>query len=301
MRPLRHTLGRHTLGLHTLGRHTLGVGATAAAVLLLAACATTSPSSSGSPTGPSPDANKATGTGTGAATELAGTQWNLTSYADDSGSQVPAATKSVASIKFGADGKITGSTGCNRFSGTYSQDGSKLTIALGPMTQRACTDDPVMKQENALVAALPKVASFTSTADALTLRDASGAELLVFAPGLSGLAGTSWQATGINNGKQAVVSNAQTENVTAVFGDDGRVTGSGGCNNYRATFTVADPDGLTFGPVAATKKACQDEVNTVEQQYFAALEKVATYTIDGDTLTLRDAGGSTQAVFRLAG
>ena len=36
-----------------------------------------------------------------------------------------------------------------------------------------------------------------------------------------------------------------------------------------------------------------------EQMFFAALENVATYQLEGSTLTLRDAGGATQATFTL--
>jgi heat shock protein HslJ len=37
-----------------------------------------------------------------------------------------------------------------------------------------------------------------------------------------------------------------------------------------------------------------------EGQYFAALEQVATYSIEGNQLTLRDADGATQVSYVLA-
>ena len=38
----------------------------------------------------------------------------------------------------------------------------------------------------------------------------------------------------------------------------------------------------------------------VEQQFVAALGNATTYTLAGDTLTLRDASGSTQVTFTTA-
>lgn len=257
------------------------------AVLLLAACASGTDSAAD---------GAAASTSPSAVAELSGSAWVLTTYADDSGAQAPASTDGTGALAFGDAGALTGSTGCNQFTGTYTQDGSALTIAPGATTMKACTGD-LGSQETAVQAALPEVASFTASGSALTLLGSSGKELLVYAPGLAGLAGTSWTATGINNGKEAVESNAQTEKVTAEFGADGNLTGSGGCNTYTATYETSDPDGLKIGPVASTKMACEDEASTVEQQYFAALENVATYSIDGTTLTLRDADGSTQVIY----
>ena len=117
---------------------------------------------------------------------------------------------------------------------------------------------------------------------------------------MSTLAGTSWQATGINNGKEAVVSQEGTEKVTAQFGADGTLSGSGGCNTYSGPYTTSGADQITIGALASTEMACPEPAMEIEQMYFAALANVATYQIEGTTLTLRDAGGATQAAFTLA-
>ena len=259
-----------------------------AGILAVSGCASsTAPSGSGSGAGSGGDA-----------TDLAGTSWVLKSYAGpDGGVATASADGEVATLTFAADGSFAGSTGCNRLAGTYVQDGASLTIAPGPMTLRACPGG-LADQEAAIVTALPQVATFTSDAD-LVLQDSAGVALLTYAPGLSSLAGTSWQATGINNGNQAVVSQDGTERVTATFGADGTLSGSGGCNTYSGTYTTTGTDGLTIGPVAATEMACPEPAMEIEQQYFAALGAVTTYLIEGTTLTLRDSDGATQATFRL--
>lgn len=76
---------------------------------------------------------------------------------------------------------------------------------------------------------------------------------------------------------------------TATFAD-GTVAGSSGCNRYTASYTV-DGDALTLGPIASTRMACQPPADAVEHAYFAALEQVAGWRLDGDELALLDADG----------
>jgi heat shock protein HslJ len=160
----------------------------------------------------------------------------------------------------------------------------------------AC-DGAAATQETAVVAALPQVASFTADGQLLLL-SADGSTLLTYDPTSTDLEGTSWQATSINNGKGAVVSQAGTESVTAIFGTDGTVSGSGGCNQYSGTFTTGDGNTLSFGPIAATEMACAEaERNEIEANYFAALPNVTTYEVEADRLTLRDATGAMQVTY----
>ena len=78
---------------------------------------------------------------------------------------------------------------------------------------------------------------------------------------------------------------------------DGSATGSGGCNQYRATYTESGSS-LTLGPVAATKRACvEPERNRQETEYFDALGRVTSFAISGDRLALRDASGTTVLEF----
>lgn len=229
--------------------------------------------------------------------ELGGTSWNLVSYAGADGTQVPAVSDpSMGTLTFLTGGQLAGSTGCNRFTGTYEQLGADLSISTGAMTEMACPG-PVGEQETAVIAALAKVATVAVASGNLILKDAQGAELLTYAPGLAGLAGTSWTATGINNGKQAVVSDATTSAVTAQFGADEVLSGFAGCNNYTASWTTTPPDGLAIGQIGSQLRACEQDMMDTEHQYLAALAKVTTYQLEGNQLTLRDADGATQVTF----
>jgi putative lipoprotein len=91
-------------------------------------------------------------------------------------------------------------------------------------------------------------------------------------------------------------THAATPAITLQF-TDGNAVGSGGCNQYRATY-VASGTSLTFGPAAATKRAClEPEGNRRETEYFDALSRVASYTASEERLTLRDAAGATLVEF----
>jgi len=228
---------------------------------------------------------------------LAGTSWTLAqaSIADKS-----VASVAEASLAFDANGKdVSGSTGCNRFSGTYSESGSKLTIDLGPTTLAACTDPASTAQETAVLAHMSKVATFSKDTQ-LILNDSSGKALLTYAKGLTSIAGTSWTATGINNGKGAVESNARTPTVTAAFGTDGTISGNSGCNTYNGKYTVSGTSTIAITNVTTTRKACTEDLMTLESQYLAALEAGTKYEISGSKLTLRDTNGSTQVTYTLA-
>jgi heat shock protein HslJ len=174
---------------------------------------------------------------TSSATALAGTSWTLAdvTIADKS---IPAVAE--ATLAFEDSGSVSGSTGCNRFAGTYTQTASKLTIDLGPTTLAACTDPATAAQETAMLGHLPNVATFAIDKQ-LVLRDASGKALLTYDKGLTSLADTSWTATGINNGKGAVATTTATETVTAAFGADGSISGNSGCNTYNGTYEVSAP------------------------------------------------------------
>lgn len=232
-----------------------------------------------------------------APSSLKGTQWTLVSYPSSSGNQTPGTTgASVATLNFRADGKTNGFTGCNTFNGTYLQWGSSLSLKLGPMTMQACVG-PISVQEAAVMKYFPQVKTFTKGAN-LALKDAKGKTLLIYKAMATGLAGTSWQAAGVNNGKQAVVGDGNTAMVTATFSADGKLSGKGGCNNYATSYTLTGKTGIAIAPVASTMMMCQpDSLMATESQYFVALAKSITYVREGGRLTLRDANGAIQVTY----
>ena len=103
----------------------------------------------------------------------------------------------------------------------------------------------------------------------------------------------SWLAEDIGGG--GVIDDAQSLLELAA---DGTVTGSGGCNRMsgRAEFFA---DGLTFGPLAATRRACVPALGDQEAKFFAALAATQQWQID-ETGKLILLGTDGQMLMRLA-
>ena len=233
--------------------------------------------------------------------ELVETAWILESYLGATGNTTPAGQGATADLAFEPRGVVVGSSGCNRFTGTYVAKGTSLTVTPGPTTLIACADPTLGAQETALFKLLPEVTGYSLSSDQLALTGAGGATLLTYAAGLAGLTGTSWTATGVNNGNGGVESTSATEQLTATFGPDGAFTGFGGCNTFNGTYAVSGMHGLTITGLGSTQKACTTEIDALESQYSAALGKVTKYTVTGDQLTLRNSAGETQVTYRLMG
>jgi heat shock protein HslJ len=232
------------------------------------------------------------GAGGGEGGPLEGTNWVLASQ-DVSGVPTPVPAGVSADARFVAD-QISGFGGCNVFSGEAVATGARLAIGAVAATQMACLGEGAAV-EAAFLANLRRAASFTATADALTLFDAEARPVLVFRAGPSNPLAGNWSVTGIHNCQEAVVSPQLGTTVTASFEPDGRIMGSGGCNTYTGPYTLSGRD-LRIGPLASTRRACEPAILDQETRFLAALGRVTTFDTSGPTVMLRDAGGAMQVV-----
>ena len=147
---------------------------------------------------------------------------------------------------------------------------------------------PIMDQEAAYLANLQAAASYKIAGDQLTLANAKGSTVLTFKAEIPiSLTDGVWVMTMYNNGKQAVVGALADTEVTAVFGADGQLSGSAGCNTYNAPYTV-DGNKIKIGPAFSTMMACEQPIMDQEAQYLAAIQQAATYNIQGTRLELRE-------------
>jgi len=229
--------------------------------------------------------------GTSAAS-LTGTQWVLTEL--NGQSPVPGTTITAA---FTEEGQVTGSSGCNTYNGSYEIDGDTIKFGLTATTMMACPD-PIMNQERDYLGALESAGTYEIANDELTLFDANGDPVAVFAVESQELAGTSWIVISYNNGKEAVVSVIIDTEITADFGDDGQLTGNASCNNYFGPYET-DGNKISIGPLAFTEMACLDVEGLMDQesQYLAALQTADTYKIEGGRMEMRTAEGALVANF----
>ena len=245
-------------------RHRLG-GLLMAA--LLSACATTQPVVDALP--------------------LGGTAWVL----DSLGGEAPLAGH-VPTLRFEGS-RAAGSDGCNRYMAEWQAAGPKLAFTSGPAATLMACEPAVMTQADTYRAALGDAKAYRREGDRLLLLAEDGRVLATFTAQPSGLAGTAWQVTGYNNGKQAVVSVMTGTTLTMAFDQDGRVAGSAGCNRFTGSYSQ-DGENLSFGPAAATRRMCAGPEGIMEQeaQFLKALETVATSRFEGDSLELRTATGA---------
>jgi putative lipoprotein len=97
-----------------------------------------------------------------------------------------------------------------------------------------------------------------------------------------------WRVTQIQG--QAITSASGPRVPTLNFAaDKASVAGNSSCNNYSAAYQVQGTQ-IQFGPAMATKRAC---MNSVEPQFFSALQAVRSLRSVGAQLLLQDASGRT--------
>jgi heat shock protein HslJ len=226
-------------------------------------------------------------------TKLDGSGWSLTGYSPN-GTSLQTLNGTTVTMVFKDAGQITGSAGCNHYFARYEIKGTAITFGQAGSTEMYCTAPGVMEQESAYLGLLGRVTSVAADNDLLTFADARGTPVLTFAriipPAPEPLAGTNWTLDSLY-ASDAVSSVISGTAVTAVFGEDGRVTGSAGCNRYFASYNVTGSS-MVIGTAGSTKMYCNGEgVMQQESTYLTSLGRAATFTITGDRLSLADAKG----------
>ena len=225
-----------------------------------------------------------------------------TSWRVDSLGEAGVVVDAVVTLDFVDEAQVAGETGCNSFTGPYETD--RDAISLGPLavTQAACTDPARAAMETAYLGALDRAERYRIEEHVLTLfgpEEEVLAELARFDPTLEG---SSWSVLAYNDGRTAVVSVILETQLTAEFGDDGTLSGSGGCNDYAGPYE-SEGRRLAVGPLARTERRCGSPPGIDEQEaaYLAALESADVWVIRGDILELRRNDGALAVSLRPAG
>jgi heat shock protein HslJ len=174
--------------------------------------------------------------------------------------------------------------------------GSSLQIGPQLVSTRMACPEPAGALAAAFNAALSATQSYRVEGGQLRLLDTAGATLAVLAPQATGLAGTTWRVAGYNNGRQAVVSVLGGTSLTLEFMADGRLRGSGGCNNFGSSYTLTGSQ-LGIGAAAATRKSCAEPEGVMDQEaaFLRALESVTSMRREGERLELRTASDALAA------
>lgn len=225
-------------------------------------------------------------------TSLAGTRWLVEAMG---GTGIVAGHE--PQINFDENGKINGTTGCNRFFGGYGQDGAALTFTGVGMTKMACMAEGVMQQESAFGRILSGKAEGSVDAHGnLTVRGADGVSFTARPLPADGeqqegnpadIAGGTWQVEDLNRG--GIIDNTV---MTLTFTADGIVSGSSHCNSLSGSYTATAAT-LTFTPMVMTQRACLAEaLGNQERRFVDALQGDMNWRLTADgALELTREGG----------
>jgi heat shock protein HslJ len=99
------------------------------------------------------------------------------------------------------------------------------------------------------------------------------------------LTGTDWRLVSLGApGAETDVIAGTT--VTLRFAEDGRASGSTGCNSYNGTYQVRGDD-IAFSRLVSTRRACLDQkANQQEQRFLSALEAANRFRLTSNRLTI---------------
>jgi heat shock protein HslJ len=122
------------------------------------------------------------GQGTTAATAITENAWQLQSMAGQDGTLAPVQNGTVITASFSIDGKLTGSGGCNSYSGRYMVRETRMVVSRVISTSLACWDNNATLQESRYFSAIENAAALRVHDRVLTLYGTDGSTLLVFNP-----------------------------------------------------------------------------------------------------------------------
>ena len=110
---------------------------------------------------------------------ITGTEWQLVSLGP-AGSEADVVAGTTVTLKFGEDGRASGSTGCNSYGGTYEVRGDALTFGRLVSTRRACLDQNANQQEQRFLSLLEAANRFRLSSNRLTILSDRGRNVLNF-------------------------------------------------------------------------------------------------------------------------
>jgi heat shock protein HslJ len=87
----------------------------------------------------------------------------------------------------------------------------------------------------------------------------------------------------------AAIPAAPDSQASITFNEDGTVSGSSGCNGFGGEYSV-EGDQVKFSGLVSTLMACEEPLMSQEGTVFKVLNDTASYTIDGDMLTITKDG-----------
>lgn len=208
--------------------------------------------------------------------ELLASHWRLAEL-----DRAPVGAEAAPTLTFIASGGVSGSGGCNDWSGSWTWLGDTgIDIADISVTREPC-DEAVGRVEQRFLDLLILTTSFAVADDGLTLTTGDGADLVFQATSATGSALVGeWVVTAIGDQPAADIPRS-----SVTFDDTGTLSGSGGCNELHGAWSV-EGDSISIEPLAVTRGTCAEHVMAQETPFLDLLGAASAWALDGDTLHL---------------
>lgn len=194
-------------------------------------------------------------------------------------------------LQFFESSRVSASAGCNSLDGTYAIDGDVFVLSNAGQTAIGC-DPALSEQDDWYFGFLSSNPSFELDDDTIVLEGSSvRIEYLdqeVATPDAE-LVGPTWTVDTVIQGEIAMHTDWPSP-ATLVFGSDGAVEVSTGCNGGTGTYAVSDGE-LTFADVAVTERGCDGVTGDLETAVLGLIygPQPVTWEITVDRLSLRGA------------
>jgi heat shock protein HslJ len=212
--------------------------------------------------------------------ELVGTAWQL----ENVDGQKPAWEMTLVMVS--AD-RFSGFAGCRHMVGTYSAEGDNIRFTSMAMLGEDCSSNQVLTTaEGDYTTLLSNTTDYRIEPERLVLLQSSGKTISFSATArvdAESLAGTSWKLAGViaPAGDPDFPMNTVTplwpgSEITAAF-DETQISGSAGCNQYFAGYTL-EGQTIKVDPPGATKMYCEqpEGLMTQESNYLETLSNATS-------------------------
>ena len=222
---------------------------------------------------------------------LEGTKWILSSYGPV-GDELPPLAEAPITLAFANQGELFGSSGCNNYFANFTLDGSGIQVGTLSQTDMACVAGEVETQESRYLQALAAAQTISLEGETLVLGYPDGVLRFVAEPPppVTVLTDSFWQLNSFTSGTMTYTP----LNGTVIAGQfaEGLFSGYAGCNWFGAPFNLEGAS-ITFAAAERTARDCLGEgVLEQEETFLQALSAAASYTLNGDQLTIQHEGGA---------
>ncbi|RPI37363.1 MAG: META domain-containing protein [Methanoregulaceae archaeon] len=104
----------------------------------------------------------------------------------------------------------------------------------------------------------------------------------------SSLTSTTWKLAWFDDTRGVWTKVTEGSTIMATFMNEGRITGSGGCNGYSADFQLGNESRIFIRRPVVPDHSCQTPTGVMSQEsaYFTQLQAAETYSITNDQLLI---------------